>query len=251
MSDSPAARVERGDPDRFLATMATPPALREDLFVLYAVNLELARAAWVTKEPLIARMRLQFWADVVDSSSAPPAHDLAVPLARVIRSHGLPPGLFHRMIEARAQDTERAPFDDEAALWAYLSDTSGALLALAARVCGARDDQAALAIGTAQGVANYFLAVPALVAAGRLPLPDGRPESVAALARAGLARLDDGRRLARGLPAAARPALLAAWRTRALLTQAARDPGRVDAGALGQSEFVRRGSLLWTTLTGL
>lgn len=60
-----AALVARGDPDRFAAIMAAPPAARARLFPLYAFNLEVARAPWVTKEPMIAEMRLQWWRDVL------------------------------------------------------------------------------------------------------------------------------------------------------------------------------------------
>ncbi|MGR3618044.1 MAG: squalene/phytoene synthase family protein, partial [Roseovarius sp.] len=58
--------VRRGDPDRFLATMAAPPPARRILFPLYAFNLEVARAPWMVSEPMIAEMRLQFWRDVVE-----------------------------------------------------------------------------------------------------------------------------------------------------------------------------------------
>ena len=56
-----AAIVQRADPDRFLAVMAAPVAVRARLFPLFAVNVEVARAPWVTQEPLIAQMRLQWW----------------------------------------------------------------------------------------------------------------------------------------------------------------------------------------------
>ena len=60
-----AAMVARGDPDRFLAVMAAPVTVRARLLPLYAFNLEVARAPWVTDEALIAEMRLQWWRDVV------------------------------------------------------------------------------------------------------------------------------------------------------------------------------------------
>jgi hypothetical protein len=47
-----------------------------------------------------------------------------------------------------------------------------------------------------------------------------------------------------------RPALRAGWRAPALLRMAARDPARVAEGRLTQSEFARRGSLLWRSLAG-
>lgn len=78
-----AKLVERGDPDRFLAVMAAPVAARAQLLPLYAFNLEVARAPWVTKEPMIAEMRLQWWRDVVAEAS-PRAHEVVSPFHAVI-----------------------------------------------------------------------------------------------------------------------------------------------------------------------
>ena len=52
--------VHRGDPDRFAAIMAAPVGARERLFPIFAFNLEVARAPWVTAEAMIAEMRLQW-----------------------------------------------------------------------------------------------------------------------------------------------------------------------------------------------
>ena len=60
-----ARLVARGDLPRFRATMAAPVELRRMLFPLYAFNLEVARAPWVTAEPMIALMRLQWWRDAL------------------------------------------------------------------------------------------------------------------------------------------------------------------------------------------
>jgi phytoene/squalene synthetase len=249
-----AAHVERGDPDRFLAVMAAPPPVRAGLFALYAVNLEVARAPWVTKEPLLARMRLQFWRDLVNREG-PPTHEFAAPLMTLIADRHLDSGLLLGMIDAReAEIGTNAPFADDAALWRYLDGGAGGLLALAVQALadtGAEGQEAAIALGAAQGLANYLLAAPALEAAGRLPLPDGRPEAIAALARAGLARIETARMGLRAVPRPGRPALLAAWRARAILSLAAREPGRVAQGRLAQSEFRRRGSLLWRSLVGM
>ena len=56
-----AALVERSDADRFRAIMAAPVAARPVLFAIYAFNVEVTRAPWVTKEEMIAEMRLQWW----------------------------------------------------------------------------------------------------------------------------------------------------------------------------------------------
>lgn len=241
-----AALVERGDPDRFLAAMATPVAARAALLPLYAFNLELARAPWVTREPLIARMRLQFWRDAL-ALTEPRAHEVAAPLQGLIR-RGLPLAPLARMIDAReAEIGTPAPFADTAALWDYLEGTGGALMRASVLALGGPDSTSAADFGAAQALANYLLAVPALTAVGRQALPDPAAEAVAALAREGLARLGAARP---GLDALPRAALLAGWRAPRVLRIAAAAPGRVAAGDLAESEFSRRGRLLWRVWRG-
>ncbi|HSF64363.1 MAG TPA: squalene/phytoene synthase family protein, partial [Paracoccaceae bacterium] len=182
-----AELVERGDPDRFLAAMAAPPAARARLFPLYAFNLEVARAPWVTAEPLIAEMRLQWWRDVVaaSESGAARAHEVAAPLHALIREAGLPVAVLDALVAARRRDIDPEPWADEAELSAYLADTAGGLMWLSVRALGAADEAAARDAGWAMGLAAWFRAAPALAARGRNPLPDDDPQAVAALARQG------------------------------------------------------------------
>ena len=249
-----ASLVERGDPDRFAAVMAAPGPLRGRLMVLYAFNLEVARAPWVTQEPMIAEMRLQWWRDVVAEAGAGKpsrAHEVAGPLAQLIAEAGLPVAVLDALIEARRWDVYREPFEDQAALAAYLEDTGGGLMWLAGRALGAEAAAEAdlRAVGWAAGLAAFLRAVPELEARGRVPLVDGRAEAVAALAAAGLARLAGARAGLRRM-GGARAATIAAWQAAAILRQAGQQPERVAAGALGQSEFARRWGLLRAGLRG-
>ena len=248
--DACAALVARGDPDRFAAVMAAPVALRARFFVLYAFNLEVARAPWVTKEPLIAEMRLQWWRDVVAEPTAR-AHEVAGPLFDLIRDAGLPADVLDRLIAARRWDVYSDPFADAAALDGYLEDTAAALMWLAAKACGAADraEPAVRAYGWAAGLASFLRAVPDLTERGRLPLLDNRAKAVAALAQQGLARIATARAARRWVGQAA-AALLAGWQTEALLKQVVADPLLVVQGQMGQSEFSRRGGLLWQAVTG-
>jgi 15-cis-phytoene synthase len=247
-----AALVERGDPDRFLAVMAAPREARAQLFPLYAFNLEVARAPWVTDEPLIAEMRLQWWRDVVASaaSGAARAHEVAGPLHDLIRDFGLPVDVLDRLIAARRWDISREPHPDRAALDEYLEDTGAGLMWLAARALGAPDsaEAAVRGFGWATAAAGYLRAVPDLRARGRQPLPEVlSPEG---LARAGLDRLAGARAVRKSIPRAVTPALLTGWQTAGLLRLAAADPARVAAGTLALSEFSRRGGLIRAALTG-
>jgi len=232
--------------------MAAPVAARAVLFPLYAFNLEVARAPWVTQEPMIAEMRLQFWRDAVVEAAQGRvrAHEVVTPLADVIRAHALPVAVLDRIAAARRWDIYRDPFEDHAAFAAYLDATAGGLMWLAALALGApaSAETAVRDAGWAMGLAAYLRAVPALEERGRVPLVDGRPQAVAALATEGLARLARARRAS--VPQAAVPALRAGWQTHGLLTQIQREPGRVAAGAVQLTEFRRRGGLLWCALAG-
>lgn len=245
--DACARLVEQGDPDRFAAVMAAPLAARARLLPLYAYNLEIARAPWVASEPMIAEMRLQWWRDVLEDPTRR-AHEVAGPLHDLIREAALPVDVLDRMAAARRWDVWREPFEDRAAFDAYLDDTAGGLMWLAARATGAppEAEPAARALGQASGLANFLRAVPDLVARSRQPLLDDSPEALAALARDGLARLDQARPSRRQVG----PAALSAWQAAPLLRLAAAEPDRITQGQLALSEFARRGRLLWVATTG-
>jgi phytoene/squalene synthetase len=247
--------VRRGDPDRFLAVMAAPVAARERLFPIYAFNLEIARAPWVTQEPLIAEMRLQWWRDAlaaIEAGGQSPAHEVVDPLARVIRAADLPYPLFHAMIDARRRDIHAEAFGDDAALWAYLDATAGNLTWLAAQALGALAavEEIVRDMAAADGLARWFLAAPELAARGHDPLPDHAPGAIADLARAGRARIARARAARGKMPRAAGPALLACWRADGVLRRAAANPDRVISGGLEGPEAARRWGVLWRGLTG-
>lgn len=250
-----AALVETGDPDRFLAAMAAPPPARARLWPLYALNLELARAPWASAEPMVAEMRLQWWVDTLDRIAAgerPRTHEVAGPLADLIAETGQPIAPLQAMAEARRLDCWGEPFASEDDLLAYLADTSGNLMLAAGQALDA--PEAAYPVlqdaGLAMGIANWLVAVPDLIARGRAPLPNASPQGIAALARTGLASLSRARKARRLLPAAAAPALYAAWQAGPLLSRAAARPARVLDAPLRLPEFTRRFRLLRTASTG-
>ncbi|PSL20697.1 phytoene/squalene synthetase [Shimia abyssi] len=250
-----AGIVERGDPDRFIAVMAAAPAARETLFPIYAFNVEVARAPWVTQETMIAEMRLQWWADALGEIAEGPTeerlvrrHEVITPMAAVVDATGAK--VLQSLVEARRWDIYKDPFEDEAHFERYLQATAGGLMFVAARALGDVPEEVARDVGYAQGLANWLRAIPALEAEKRIPLVDGREEPVARLAASGLERLKRARSRRSAVSRAARTAFLAAWQAGAILQQAANEPQRVGAGALGQSEFARKGGLMLKAMTG-
>src|SRR5215475_14937298 len=83
--------LRRQDPERYLTALFAPFGRREALFALYAFNLELARARESVREPLMGRMRLQWWREALEEIAAgrPRAHEVVRPLAAAIAAHGL------------------------------------------------------------------------------------------------------------------------------------------------------------------
>ena len=243
--------VRRADPDRFLAAMAAPVAARAVLFPIYAFNVEVARAPWVTQEPMIAEMRLQWWADALEEIAAGGLvrrHEVVTPLAHVLGAPGA--ALLADLVEARRWDIARDPFEDAADFTQYIETTSGNLMQAAASALGPVAPKVALDAGYALGLANWFRAIPALEAAGRKPLVDGRPEAVQALAKDGLMRLRRARAERRQVSHRAGAAFLPLWLAGALLRQAERDPLAVAEGRLGVAPARAQLSLLARTLAG-
>ena len=242
--------VNGGDPDRALVLRAASDGAQARLFPIYALNLEIARAAWASSEPLVAEMRLQWWRDAIEDlcgagfARAHPVLAACDFLARDAKAGHV----LDDLIEARRWDIWRDPFTDNAALWAHLGATGGGLMALGGHVLGAPDTAGLRDLGSAMALAQWLRAVPDLQARGRHPLPDTGPDAIAELARQGLQRLQAARAARGGVARAALPAALTAWATEPVLRQAAQDPDTVLQGTLRLPAPGLR--LTWAALTG-
>lgn len=241
-----ASVVERGDPDRFLAVMAAPVDARRVLFPLYAFNVEISRAPWVTQEPLLAEMRLQWWVDALDEiQSGGPVrkHEVTDPLAELLTPQTAQ--MLQTCIEARRRDAHRQAFTKHEDLRAYVRDTAGMLQQVAVRTmeCEAQEEKAQ-SVGNALGLANYLRAVPAFLERGMNPLPPMTTDEMTQLLQDHLAMLHS----VRGAPKPVRIANLSAWRAKGILRRALKDQSAIVDGRLGGSEFKRRMGLLWHSL---
>lgn len=243
--------VARADPDRFLTVMAAPVAARRILLPIYAFNVEVSRAPWMTQEPAIAEIRLQWWRDALEEiakGGVVRRHDVVTPLAEVLDAEAA--GLLDRLIAARRWDAYPEPFEDRAHFDDYIAQTSGTLMWVAARALGASDPGPVRTMGHASGLAAWLRAVPELESLGRYPLVDGRSGAVKNLAVQGAAMLKAARSNRQAVPRQAVPALLAGWRAGTTLKRAVRDPGLVAAGRLEESDAARRAALIWRSFSG-
>ncbi len=243
-----AALVERADPARFRAAMAAPVAARRVLFPLYAFNVEVARAPWVTQEPMIAEMRLQWWRDVLEEIATDTPvrrHEVATPLAAAIDAADA--RLLDELVAARRWDIYKDPFEDQAHFDRYIDQTAGHLMRVAARRLGRADDAVVRDAAFAAGTAAWLRAIPDLEARGRVPLLDGTAQGVAALAARALERLNRARRNRHLVSRPARPALLVLDDSARVLSAAIADPSRVAAGTLPLAHPL---TLSWRAFSG-
>jgi len=168
--------VRRYDRDRFVTALFAPPAAREDLFTLYAFNIEIARIRETVSEAMLGQIRLQWWRDALDRvcRGDPAHHPVADDLSALIRRQCLPRPLFDRLVEARELDMQDQPPATLAQLKLYVEDSSAGLSALAALVLGGEDgatQEAARHVGQAWGLVGLLRAHPFAIRLRRLYLP--------------------------------------------------------------------------------
>lgn len=228
-----AGIVERGDPLRFRTAMMAPVSKRAALFALYAFNVEVSRAPWVTQESMIAEMRLQWWRDVLDEIAAGGTvrrHEVASPLAEILSPEQAQ--MLDELVAARCWDIYRDPFEDAADLTRYIDQTAGHLMWVAAQLLGTADEAPVRRAGYAAGIGAWLRAIPALEDAGRVPLLDGTPDGVVALATEGLSALAQARAGRAGIARGCAPALLLATAAEPALLHAKMHPQSVIEDAL-------------------
>ena len=246
-----AALVERADPSRFRAAMAVPVVARRILFPLYAFNVEVARAPWVTQEPMIAEMRLQWWRDVceqISDGSPVRRHEVATPLADILTAEHAQ--ILDELVAARRWDIYKDAFEDAGHFERYINQTSGHLTWAAARNLGEADEEVVRGAAFASGVAAWLQAIPELEAHGRVPLLDGTAQGVRDLAANALARLRKARAERHKVSANAGVALLHVGQAEATLRAAVKDPHAVGAGALPDPVRSDRLGLAYRAFTG-
>ena len=105
--------VRGADRDRFLAALFAPEPARRDLLALLAFDHELARTRAVTREPMLARIRLEWWREAVAESAGtgkPRAQPVVESLSETVRRRKLAPASLVALIDAREEEIE-GPLD--------------------------------------------------------------------------------------------------------------------------------------------
>ena len=105
--------VRRADRDRFLGALFAPEPARTRFVGILAFDHELARTRSVTREPMLARIRLEWWREAVAEaagSGKPRAQPIVESLSETVRRRGLAPERLLALIDAREEEIE-GPLD--------------------------------------------------------------------------------------------------------------------------------------------
>lgn len=226
-ADALTDTVRKEDPDRYLAALFAPEAIRSGLMALYAFNAEIGRVAETTSEPVIGEMRLVWARDAVSDLFADPPRVRRHPAYEALAAMQGHPGApdqdsLTMLIEARNADLGQGAFPDAAGREAYVDRTAGLMIRLGVRLCapdwvpGEAGEAALTAAGRVWGHTRLLRAFAPLCAAGRPPL------SRAEMDAAGLREAHTARAMEPERARAARAALmaeadtaLAVWRANA------------------------------------
>jgi phytoene synthase len=103
--------VRAADRGRFLAALFAPEPQRRGLLALLAFDHELSRTKSVTREPMLARIRLEWWREAVAEAAGegkPRAQPIVEALSETVRRHRLSEQDFGDLIDAREEEIEDA-----------------------------------------------------------------------------------------------------------------------------------------------
>ena len=135
--------VRCNDSDRFLQSMFFPADIREDLWVLFAFNHEIAKTREVVSDSNLGLIRLKWWRDEIKKiyeQGALTDHEILKPLSTAIKKHNLPREHFDKLLYAREFDLEDVLPANLEGLMNYADFTTQPLFKLALIITGADPD---------------------------------------------------------------------------------------------------------------
>lgn len=165
----------RLDRERYLCALCAPHVKRDGLIALIAFNQELADIVRGVSEPMLGKIKLQWWIDVLAGivQGRPPAHPVARALAQLRGVDGQLNAL-RALVEARNFELEPGRPQSLNDLEAFARASGGGLHGLMVDVLGVEGEEtraAAQEVGTAWALIGVMRALPYPAEAARDMLP--------------------------------------------------------------------------------
>ncbi|RUS16155.1 Squalene/phytoene synthase-domain-containing protein [Endogone sp. FLAS-F59071] len=169
-------RSRKQDYENYLCILFFPRHLQPAQYALRAFNAEIASVRESVSDPIIGKMRMQFWKNTIDQVFAkkPPQQPIAIALTSALETCSLSSLWFKRIITERESNFEDPQYMTIKDVETYAENTASALLYLQLESLGVRDvsvDHAASHLGKAIGIATLLRALPFHASRRRLVLP--------------------------------------------------------------------------------
>ncbi len=138
------AQLKACDKDSYLSALFVGGKDTESLWTLYAFHCELAKISSIVQEPMLGKMRLQWWRDVVRGAYETPqtlsGHPVADQLSVMIARYQLKDTFFYQIIDARERDLEAQFFTSQQDFEEYHNAIWGNLYRLSYHIMGQGDE---------------------------------------------------------------------------------------------------------------
>ena len=138
---------------------------------------EIARIPLFVTEPMMGRIRLQWWREMLENGTDG-GNPIASAIIAAANRRNFEISDLIRLIDAHESTLDEAPFADDQALRAHFAATEGVLLSCAAKALGAGFDpwdtphpEDYIAATNAYGLARLLAELPVTLAAGHVLIP--------------------------------------------------------------------------------
>ena len=175
--DTIRATARDGAPDRYVAALLAPHAVRGDLIALAAFSAEIEKIPRQVSEPHLGEIRVQWWRDALLSSDTQTktGHPVADAFVAAILKHNLARDRFSDHLDAAVHALYADPPADDAQLQLEIDMKDGVLFSLAAQIIGGEPVDTSTGIiqdaAQAYGLTRLALGLPYALARGRVPFP--------------------------------------------------------------------------------
>ena len=234
------------EPERYAASLIGSVSDQKKLQYLYAFNYEISKAAWISKEPLICQIRLEWWKNSFSNASVINSHELIREMKGMCESFSIPIKLIGEMIDARYWDINSAAFKSKEDQDNYIDRTYGNLFWIGAQLLGADRNLESLIRNYAYGagISSFLLAAPMLISKNKKPFIENNDKHIKNLAENALIKFKVSKNALK-LQKSLFPVLLSAWQTEKMLKRVIKSPKLVCSNDLKLSELERKWSFMW------
>jgi phytoene synthase len=119
----------KNDYDRFILSLCVPSQFREALWALFSLNYEVSKTKEVVTEPMLGKMRLQWWLDAIAEiyEGKIREHEVLSSLSLHINEYSLPKELIADLITSRNIEFESPSIKTRDDLFSYAGMTTSPL----------------------------------------------------------------------------------------------------------------------------